>query len=129
MDEKRATERLIKAVENLYTTILGHPSGRLLLSRPAYPIDYIKLIDACAANGVCIELNAHPYRLDLDWRWIPHCMNKGVKISINPDAHRVEGLDDMRYGMLAAQKGGLKKEFLFNAMDKDTFERFLSSKK
>jgi DNA polymerase (family 10) len=129
MDEKRATERLIKAVENPYTTILGHPSGRLLLSRPSYPIDYNKLIDACAANGVSIELNAHPYRLDIDWRWIPQCMKKNVKISINPDAHRIDGLSDIRYGVLAAQKGGLKKEFLFNAMDKEAFERFLSSKK
>jgi DNA polymerase (family 10) len=128
MDEKRATERLIKAVENTYTTILGHPSGRLLLSRPPYPIDYIKLIDACAANGVSIELNAHPYRLDIDWRWIPQCMKKGVKISINPDAHRIDGLGDIRYGMLTAQKGGLKKEFLLNAMDLDTFERFINSK-
>ena len=129
MDEKRATERLIKAVENPFTTILGHPSGRLLLSRPPYPINYDKLIDACAANGVSIELNAHPYRLDLDWRWIPQCMNKGVKISINPDAHRVEGLGDIRYGLLVAQKGGLTKEFLFNSMEKDAFELFLSSKK
>jgi DNA polymerase (family 10) len=129
MDEKRVTERLIKAVENPFTTILGHPSGRLLLSRPPYPINYDKLIDACAANGVSIELNAHPYRLDLDWRWIPQCMNKGVKISINPDAHRVEGLGDIRYGLLVAQKGGLTKEFLFNSMEKDAFELFLSSKK
>lgn len=128
MDEKRATERLIKAVENPNTTILGHPSGRLLLSRPPYPIDYSKLIDACAANGVSIELNAHPYRLDIDWRWIPLCMKKGVKISINPDAHRVDGLGDIRYGMLAAQKGGLKKEFLLNALDREAFEQLISAK-
>src|SRR5690606_9454428 len=69
MDSDRATQRLIKAIENPYTTILGHPTGRLLLSRAGYPIDYKKVIDACAANQVIIEINANPLRLDLDWRW------------------------------------------------------------
>ena len=73
MDEEKANARLIKAIENPYTTILGHPTGRLLLGRPGYPINHKKIIDACAANKVVIELNAHPYRLDIDWRWIPYC--------------------------------------------------------
>jgi DNA polymerase (family 10) len=114
MDINRATQRLITAIENPYTTILGHPTGRLLLSRKGYPIDYKKVIDACASNGVIMELNAHPYRLDIDWRWIPYCLEKGVQISINPDAHRKEGYTDMHYGINVARKGGLTKDFLFN---------------
>lgn len=115
MDEEKATTRLIKAIENKYTTILGHPTGRLLLSRPGYPIDHKKVIDACSANEVVIELNANPYRLDIDWRWIQYAMEKGVMISINPDAHRKEGYHDMHFGVGAARKGGLTKKMTFNA--------------
>lgn len=116
MDEATATKRLITAVENPYTKILGHPTGRLLLSRPGYPIDHKKVIDACAANGVAVELNANPMRLDIDYTWIPYCMEKGVMVSINPDAHRKEGVDHMRYGVMAARKGGLVKEMTLNAL-------------
>ena len=121
MDETKATNRLIKAIENPYTTILGHPTGRLLLSRKGYPIDYPKVIDACAANGVFIELNAHPYRLDLDWTWIPYALEKGVKISINPDAHSTKGIHDIHYGTLAARKGMLTKEMCINALEIEHF--------
>ena len=129
MDEGKATARLIKAIENPYTTILGHPTGRLLLGRPGYPIDHKKVIDACAANKVVIELNAHPYRLDIDWRWIPYCLEKGVMISINPDAHQLKGYHDMRYGTYSARKGLLTKDRCLNAMDLNTFENYLSEKK
>src|SRR5690606_13420470 len=91
MDEEKATNRLLKAIENPYTTILGHPSGRLLLSRSGYPVDYRRVIDACAANGVVIEINANPLRLDLDWRWHQYALEKGVLLTINPDAHRTSG--------------------------------------
>ncbi|WP_419699114.1 helix-hairpin-helix domain-containing protein [Mucilaginibacter sp. NFX135] len=116
MDEEKATSRLITAIENPYTTILGHPTGRLLLSRGGYPINYKKVIDACAANHVVIEINANPLRLDLDWRWHQYALEKGVWLSINPDAHRVEGFLDMRFGVLAARKGGLFKEMCLNAL-------------
>jgi DNA polymerase (family 10) len=116
MDELKATTRLIKAIENPYTTILGHPTGRLLLSRPGYPIDHKKIIDACAANNVVIELNANPYRLDIDWRWIQYALEKNVMISINPDAHRKEGYHDMHFGVGVARKGGLTKGMTFNAL-------------
>ncbi len=116
MGEAKATNRLVKAIENPYTTMLGHPTGRLLLSREGYPIDHPKVIDACAANGVYIELNAHPYRLDLDWTWIPYALEKGVKISINPDAHSTKGIHDIHYGILAARKGMLTKEMCVNAL-------------
>ncbi|WP_295713115.1 DNA polymerase/3'-5' exonuclease PolX [Mucilaginibacter sp.] len=116
MDEAKATSRLITAIENPYTTILGHPTGRLLLSRGGYPINYKKVIDACAANNVIIEINANPLRLDLDWRWHQYALDKGVWLSINPDAHRLEGHLDMHYGVLAARKGGLNKEMCLNAL-------------
>lgn len=115
MDEEKATNRIIKAIENPYTKILGHPTGRLLLARPGYPINHKKVIDACAANGVAIELNAHPYRLDVDWRWMPYCMEKNVMVSINPDAHEKSGIGDMYYGVCAARKGMLNAGNCLNA--------------
>ncbi|MBP7809328.1 MAG: DNA polymerase/3'-5' exonuclease PolX [Bacteroidia bacterium] len=129
MNEEKANERLIKAIENPYTTILGHPTGRLLLSRAGYPINHKKIIDACAANGVIIELNAHPYRLDIDWSWIPYCLEKGVKISINPDAHQKEGYNDMQYGVYSARKGMLDKANCFNAMSLVEIEKYFVSRK
>jgi DNA polymerase (family 10) len=129
MAEEKATARILKAIENPYTTILGHPTGRLLLSREGYPIDHKKIIDACAANGVIIELNSHPYRLDIDWRWIPYCLEKGVKISINPDAHEKNGYNDMKYGVHVARKGMLTKEMCFNALSKDDIEAYFIKRK
>jgi DNA polymerase (family 10) len=129
MDKEKATARLIKAIENPYTTILGHPTGRLLLSRPGYPIDHQKVIDACAANNVIIELNAHPYRLDIDWRWIPYCLEKGVKISINPDAHEKSGYHDMYFGTCVARKGMLTKEMCFNALPLAEIELYFNNRK
>lgn len=129
MSEEKANERLIKAIENPYTTILGHPTGRLLLARPGYPIDHKKIIDACAANGVIIELNAHPYRLDIDWTWIPYCLEKGVKISINPDAHQKEGYQDMHYGVNSARKGMLDKANCFNTLNLNEIEAFFITRR
>jgi DNA polymerase (family 10) len=129
MDEKKATERLIKAIENPYTTMLGHPTGRLLLSRKGYDIDCKKVIDACAANNVVIEINANPLRLDLDWRWHQYALDKGVWLSINPDAHRNEGFLDMHYGVLVARKGGLYKERCLNTLSMDEIKRVFDLKK
>lgn len=121
MDEDKATQRLITAIENPHTTVLGHPTGRLLLSRKGYPIDHPKVIDACAANGVAIEMNANPWRLDIDWSWIPYALEKGVPISINPDAHSTQGIRDIRFGIASARKGGLSAAQCFNACDAATF--------
>jgi len=129
MDEEKATSRLITAIENPYTTILGHPTGRLLLSRKGYPIDYKKVIDACAANGVVIEINANPLRLDLDWRWHRYALEKGVILSINPDAHRKEGFHDMHYGLLVGRKGGLQASACLNAYPIDQITAFFESRK
>lgn len=128
MDEAKATSRLLKAIENPYTSILGHPTGRLLLSRPGYPIDYKKVIDACAANRVVIEINANPLRLDLDWRWQRYALEKGVLLSINPDAHRMEGLRDMHYGVQVARKGGLSAENCLNAFSLETISRYFKER-
>jgi DNA polymerase (family 10) len=129
MEEQKATSRLLKAIENPYTTILGHPTGRLLLSRKGYPIDYKKVIDACAANKVVIEINANPLRLDLDWRWHRYALEKGVLLSINPDAHRTEGFYDMRFGVLISRKGGLTKEQCLNAFSLEKISNYFKDKK
>lgn len=129
MKEEIATQRLIKAIENPFTTILGHPTGRLLLARPGYPIDHKKIIEACSANRVAIELNAHPYRLDIDWRWIYFAMEKGVMIAINPDAHSCEGLGDMKFGFYAALKGGLLKSHCLNAFSMEELDLYFTQKR
>jgi DNA polymerase (family 10) len=128
MDKEKATRRLLTTIENPYTTILGHPTGRLLLSREGYSIDHQQIIDACAANGVSIELNANPYRLDLEWTWIPYAMEKGVKIAINPDAHSREGIHDIHYGTLSARKGGLTAAACVNTMGVEAFAAYLSER-
>lgn len=126
MDEEKATQRLLRAIENPYTTILGHPTGRLLLSRQGYPIDHQRIIDACATHGVAIELNANPFRLDLDWSWIPAAIAKGVPISINPDAHSRTGIHDIHYGVLSARKGGLSAVHCLNSGGREGFAAFLA---
>jgi DNA polymerase (family X) len=128
MDQDKATTRLLKAIENQYTTILGHPTGRLLLSRKGYEIDHKKIIDACAANKVVIEINANPLRLDLDWRWHRYALEKGVLLAINPDAHRKEGLNDMRFGVMVARKGGLTAEKCLNAFSLSEITTYFNNK-
>lgn len=129
MQDDKATARLIKAIENPFTTILGHPTGRLLLSRKGYDIDYKKVIDSCAANNVVIEINANPVRLDLDWRWHQYALDKGVMLSINPDAHRNSGFHDMHYGVNVARKGGLSKEMCLNALSLEEISKVFEKKK
>jgi DNA polymerase (family X) len=129
MTEEKAMARLIKAIENPYTRILGHMTGRLLLSRNGYPVNHKKIIEACVANDVVIEINAHPRRLDMDWKWIGYALEKGILLSINPDAHALDGFDDVKYGVLAAQKGGLTKENNLSSFGLKEFENWLSGKK
>lgn len=129
MDIKRATDRLVTAIANPYTTILGHPTGRLLLKRAGYPIDHKTIIDACAKYGVIIEINANPWRLDLDWRWVHYAIEQGVKLSINPDAHKMEGYADMYYGLCVGRKGGLTKKMTFNALGLQEVEAYFKKRK
>lgn len=126
MSEEKAMMRLTNAIENPYTSILGHMTGRLLLSRGGYPVDHLKIIDACAANNVVIELNAHPRRLDIDWRWIKHALDKNVLISINPDAHAIDGYTDCKYGVLVAQKAGLTAAKNLSSFSLEQFEAFVA---
>lgn len=128
MSEEKANQRLLKAIESPFTRILGHMTGRLLLSRNGYPVNHKLIIDACAANNVVIEINAHPRRLDMDWRWIDYALNKRVLLSINPDAHALDGFDDVKWGVLAAQKGGLTKENNLSSFNLQQFTEWLNSK-
>ncbi|MBP7184391.1 MAG: PHP domain-containing protein [Saprospiraceae bacterium] len=128
MDIEKATQRLIKAIENPYTNIIGHISGRLLLSRSGYPLHYDKIFDACAQNRVSIELNANPMRLDIDFEWIKKVMDKGVFVSINPDAHSIKGIYDLNWGIRVARKGGLTKELCLNTLPYDKFIDFCKKK-
>lgn len=129
MNEEKAMMRLMNAIENPYTSILGHMTGRLLLSRNGYPVDHKRIIEACAANQVVIELNAHPRRLDIDWRWIDYALEKNVLISIDPDAHAIDGFDDCRYGVLVAQKAGVSKEQNLSSYSLTDFEAFVAKQK
>ena len=126
MQEDKAMMRLLNTIRNPHTTILGHMTARLLLSRPGYPVDHIKIIDACAEHNVVIEINANPRRLDMDWYWIDYALDKGVLISINPDAHDVNEFDNCKYGVLAAQKGGVRKENNLSSFSLKEFEKFLT---
>lgn len=129
MTKEEATARIITAVENPYTSVLGHMTGRLLLTRDGYPVDHLRIIEACAANNVSIELNANPHRLDMDWRWIREATERGVLISINPDAHSIDELHNVRWGVAAARKGWLTADQCLNAMDINRFSAWLASRR
>jgi DNA polymerase (family 10) len=123
------TKRVIRAMENRFVTILAHPTGRLLLKREPYAIDIPAVIDAAAATGTWIELNAAPKRLDLDWRWWPLAREKGVKCVIDPDAHRTERLQDLWFGVGVARKGWLTKTDVINCLPLGKIEAALQTKR
>lgn len=128
MSEKDMTQRIVRAMRHPSVTFLGHPTGRILLAREGYPINIPEVIDAARRHGVIIELNASPYRLDLDWRYCKMAKEVGVRMSINPDAHGVDGLSDTTYGVGIARKGWLSKEDVINTLPLNEIERFLKSK-
>lgn len=127
MNEEKAMMRLLKAIENPFTTILGHMTGRLLLSRRGYSVDYKKIIDACASNNVVIEINAHPRRLDIRWQSIEYALSKNVLLSIDPDAHSIAEFQNTRYGVLAAQKGMLTAKNNLSSFTLEQFENYLTT--
>jgi DNA polymerase (family 10) len=129
LSEAEMTERVIRAMENPNVTMLAHPTGRLLLKRDPYAIDIPAILEAAAGTGTWIELNAAPKRLDLDWRWWPLAKEKGVKCVINPDAHAVDRLQELWFGIGAARKGWLTKEDVVNCLPLGKIERELARKR
>lgn len=126
LDEKKMTARIIKAIENPFTTMIGHPTGRLLLRRDPYAVNLPKIIDACIANGKIIELNAQPSRLDMDWRFWHKASDKGLKCCINPDAHHIDQLQLYRAGVNIARKGWLQKESILNTLPLKKVQAYLA---
>jgi DNA polymerase (family 10) len=129
LSESEMTQRVIRALENPFVTMLAHPTGRLLLKRDPYQIDIPVVLDAAARTGTWIELNAAPKRLDLDWRWWPRAKELGVKCVINPDAHRTERLQDLWFGIGIARKGWLTKDDVMNCLPLAKMEAALQTKR
>jgi DNA polymerase (family 10) len=125
LDRERQTERIMRAVAHPACRVLGHPTGRLLLARPGYELDLERVLEACAAHDVAVEINASPYRLDLDWQWARRALELGLKLMINPDAHSIEGLDDVRWGLAVARRAGATAGDIVNCQD---IEEFISAR-
>jgi len=128
LSENDMTNRIIKAIENNNTDVLGHPTGRLLLERDPYKINIEKVIDACVENDVAIEINSNTRRLDLYWKNIYYARERGCKFSINQDAHTIDGIDDLKYGIKVGRKGGLQPEEVINCYNLEKFKHFLKRK-
>ena len=129
MPEEEMTKRICRAMEDPHMTIWGHPTGRLLLSRDGYAVNFERIFETAKKNQVVIEVNANPNRLDLDWRLMRSAKEKGLRFSINPDAHSVAGLNDVTYGVGIARKGWLEKKDVINTMPVAEMERFLKKRK
>jgi DNA polymerase (family 10) len=123
------TARICRALENPHVCILGHPTGRLLLQREGYAVDLEAVFAAAKKHGVAIELNAHPQRLDLDWRHLPRAKALGLRIAIDPDAHQPSGLNDLALGVGIARKGWLEKKDILNALPLDALRKVLRRRK
>jgi DNA polymerase (family 10) len=129
LPEAEQTARVIKAIVNPHTTVIGHLTGRLLLAREGYEIDQRAVIREAAQAGVAIEINANPMRLDLDWRLVHYAIEQGCRLCISPDAHIMQGLDDVRYGLWMARKGWAEPEHLLNTLSADDFLTFARSRR
>lgn len=126
---KEQTQRMLNAIANPYVDIVGHLTGRILLGRAGYELDMEAVIDAAITHGVCIEINAHPSRLDLDWRFLHKARDKGMKIPVDPDAHVLAGIDDMRYGIGVARKGWLRATDVLNTLDTEQIQAFFQARR
>lgn len=129
MDEKEQTERILKAIANPYTSVLGHVTGRQLLRRPGYDVDMEAILQACAREGVAIEMNANPWRLDMDWRWCRRALELGCLFAIDPDAHATGEIDNLRWGVLMARKGAVPSERVINTLGAKEFAQWLEQRK
>lgn len=123
------TQRMLRAIANPYVDIIGHPTGRILLGREGYTLDIEAIIDAAAKHGVSIEINAHPSRLDLDWRYLRRARDKGMKIPIDPDAHTIDGLDVVRYGINMARKGWLRPSDVLNTLSTEAIVAYFRNRR
>jgi len=129
MSEREQTERILKAIENPHTSILGHVTGRQLLRRPGYEVDMEAILKACAREGVAIEINANPWRLDMDWRWCGRALELGCLFAIDPDAHATDEIDNLRWGVLMARKGAVPADRVITALGAKDFGRWLAGRK
>ena len=123
------TNRVLRAIANPYTTMLGHVTTRLLLRRDGVALDMEKILTAASADGVVVEVNANPRRLDLDWRHGPRARELGLLTSVNPDAHTVEGIGDIRFGVGIARKAGFEASRVVNTLDADSFGEFIGRRR
>jgi len=128
LSEDEMTSRIIRAIENPNTDVIGHPTGRLLLSRAPYQLNINKVLEACSENDVAIEINASPHRLDLDWRNYYFARDIGCKFAINPDAHSIAGIHDTKYGIKIAKKGGIQSDEVINYLSVNDFKKYLNRK-
>jgi len=129
LDRDTQTERIVRAVANPHTTILGHMTGRQLLRRKGYDVDVEKILAACAEHGVAVEINANPWRLDLDWRWHRKALELGCMMSINPDAHSTDEIALTHWGVEMARKGGVSKSCVLNCLSLDKFTAYLEARR
>jgi DNA polymerase (family X) len=129
MEPDAQTERIVRAVSNPHTTILGHMLGRQLLRRPGYEIDVAEILAACARHGVVVEINANPWRLDLDWRWHSRALEVGCMFSINLDAHSTSEIDLTRWGVVMVRKGGVPKDRVLNCFSRQQIAKFFAKRK
>ena len=124
MDEAEMTRYVVDAIRHPRSTILAHPTGRLLLEREGFPIDINEVLQAATFSGTAIELNSHPHRLDLDWRYLKKARELGVPIAINTDTHCLSDLDNLRFGVGIARKGWLRPEDVINTLDRVQLQAF-----
>lgn len=129
MTEEESTRRLVRAMEDPHTSVIGHLTGRLLLSRSGYPVDVDKVVDAAIDNGVAFEINANPRRLDMDWRHLRKAADKGAMFALGSDAHRVAGLSNMHFGVAIARKGGLGPDCILNCKPVEEIIRWRGEKR
>lgn len=129
MPQEQMTARIVRAIEHPASTIVGHLTGRLLLEREGYPVDIDAILEAAARCGVAIEINANPFRLDLDWRHVKKARDMGVKLAINTDAHRIEHLDYLGYGVGIGRKGWLRREDVLNTLDATEFAAYCAARR
>jgi DNA polymerase (family 10) len=129
LSPEEQTQRMLRTIANPYVDIIGHPTGRILLGRAGYSLDIEAVIEAAAVHRTCIEINANPSRLDLDWRFLHKARDKGIKIPVNPDAHVLAGIDDMRYGIGSARKGWLRVSDVLNTLESEELLAFFHKRR